>query len=318
LAPFAVYIAAARDAAKTAPERSRKVNAWLVVGSFVLCSIARAPVGMIVRAFFVEAFKIPSAGDLPTLVVGDHVFVDKLTLRRRAPRRGELITFPFPEHPDQIFTQRVVALPGDTVQVIGWLVLGSNMSGKSTFLRALAINAILAQSIATATCERYDGPPLVVRTLVDLQDDVLAKRSLFLAEAQAAHDVLIERKGEADRLCVVDELFRGTNTVDRVAAGSAFLRALRRRGDTFAVAATHDAELVGLLAGEYLPHHFEETIRDGEIAFDYRLRTGPSATRNALAILALVGFPPEVLDDAAHTADAHRSWRESDRRPPSS
>jgi signal peptidase I len=124
LAPFAVYIAAARDAAKTAPKRSRKVSAWLVVASFVLCSIARAPVAMIVRAFFVEAFKIPSAGDLPTLVIGDHVFVDKLTPRRRAPRRGELITFPSPERPDQIFTQRVVALPGDTVQVIaGQLVI---------------------------------------------------------------------------------------------------------------------------------------------------------------------------------------------------
>lgn len=286
------------------------LNVFLLldVVAFVRCSRLVERTGASLRAMFETVGDLDAAWSVASFRAGEACCTPTFG-PRRSPLAVAGLRHPLVEG----------AVPNDArLGSEGWLVLGSNMSGKSTFLRALAINAILAQSIATATCERYDGAPLVVRTLVDLQDDVLAKRSLFLAEAQAAQDMLVEGEGEADRLCVVDELFRGTNTVDRVAAGSAFLRALRRRGDTFVVAATHDVELVELLAGEYLPHHFEEAIRDGEIAFDHRLRTGASAPRNALAILALVGFPPEVVDDAAQAAGAHASWREPDPRSPSS
>src|SRR5205823_3612184 len=99
-----------------------------------------------------------------------------------------------------------------------------------------------------------------------------------------------------------DELFRGTNTVDRVAAGSAFLRALRREG-AFVVAATHDAELIGLLDGEYQPHYFQEVVAGANLEFDYTLHEGAVAPRNALAVLAMVGFPAAVIADArAHAA----------------
>jgi signal peptidase I len=117
IVPLTVYVHAAYDAGKHAHARAQAVPIWLVLLAFVGFSVARSPLAVGLRAFFVEAFRIPSASIAPTLVTGDHIFTDKLTPHFRSPHRGELIVFPFPEHPDQNFTKRVVALPGDTVEV---------------------------------------------------------------------------------------------------------------------------------------------------------------------------------------------------------
>jgi len=179
----------------------------------------------------------------------------------------------------------------------GWLVLGSNMSGKSTFLKAVAVQAILAQSVSTTTCEGYAAPPLRVRSLIHVEDDLENEKSHFYVEAEAVRDMLVEECEDMDRLCVVDELFRGTNTQDRVAAGAAVLRGLHRRG-VFVVAATHDAELLDLLEAELDPHYFTERVESRRLVFDYLLHAGRAAPRNALAVLALVGCPDDVLADA--------------------
>jgi hypothetical protein len=190
------------------------------------------------------------------------------------------------------------AVPNDVIldRARGWLVLGSNMSGKSTCLRALALNAWLAQSIGCVTASAYSAPFLSIRTLIHVEDDLEAGKSHFLAEARAARD-LMEHDGTVDRLTVIDELFRGTNTADRVAAAAAVLGAIHRSG-AFVVAATHDAELIPILAGRFRPHYFED-ILDGEtMTFDYRLHEGAVAPRNALLVLERVGFPPEVVAEA--------------------
>jgi hypothetical protein len=184
----------------------------------------------------------------------------------------------------------------------GWLVMGSNMSGKSTFLRAIALNAWLAQSIGCVTARSYAAPLLSVRTLMYVEDDVLTGTSHFLAEARAARDMLLEHANGVDRLCILDELFRGTNTADRVAAAGAFLRALHRDG-AFVMVATHDAELSSVLSNTFRPHYFQEDIVGSTMTFDYRLREGPMAPRNALAVLELVGFPAEVLTEARLISD---------------
>jgi hypothetical protein len=208
-------------------------------------------------------------------------------------RRGSPIVLTAMRHP-----MVEDAVPNDVLLTHrGWLVLGSNMSGKSTLLKGLAVQAVLAQSIATATCEGYAAPPLKVRTLIHVEDDLARKKSHFHVEAEAVKDMLVEECGDVDRLCVVDELFRGTNTHDRVAAGAAVLRGLHRRG-AFVVAATHDAELLDLLEAELDPHYFVEEVRNGALVFDYKLRAGRAAPRNALAVLAMVGCPEDVLADA--------------------
>ena len=189
------------------------------------------------------------------------------------------------------------AVPNDaTLAKSGYLVTGSNMAGKSTFLKAVALQAVLAQTIFATTSRRYKAPFLRVQTLVEIADDLLASRSHFRVEAEVARSMLDTSKS-GKCLCVVDELFRGTNTADRVAAGAAFLRALHRSG-AHVIAATHDRELLGLLRSDLEPHHFSEKVEEGELRFDYVLRKGAAAPRNALAVLRLVGFPDAVLEEA--------------------
>jgi hypothetical protein len=198
------------------------------------------------------------------------------------------------------------AVPNDVLLTNGrgWLVSGSNMAGKSTLLRCIATSALLAQTIGCVPAASYSAPMLVVRTMMQIEDDILAGRSHFLAEATTARDLLLEG-ADADRLFVFDELFRGTNIADRVAAAGAFLRAMNRAG--YVVAATHDAELIALLRETFVPHYFTEHIDDGKLVFDYRLHRGALAPRNALAVLALVGFPARVLEDARELAGSSGS-----------
>ncbi len=107
---------------------------------------------------------------------------------------------------------------------------------------------------------------------------------------------------EPPRLFLLDELFRGTNTVERIAAGKAVLVHLAR-GPHVTLVATHDIELVPLLAGTHIPCHFRESVADGGLSFDHRLRPGPSSTRNAIALLASAGFPADVVEDALRTVE---------------
>lgn len=93
---------------------------WVAMGLFIGGGLfAAIAVAIVVRITLLEAFKIPSAGMAPTLLVGDHIFADKLVYRRRMPKRGEVMVFRFPEHPEQDFVKRVIALPGDTLEARG-------------------------------------------------------------------------------------------------------------------------------------------------------------------------------------------------------
>ena len=185
----------------------------------------------------------------------------------------------------------------------GILITGSNMSGKSTFVRTVAINALLAQSVFVALATSYRGPFVEVRTLMSANDDVLRNRSYYAAELLGAKELLAPCVPGERALVVLDELFRGTNTSERIAAGKAVLQALQRAGH-FVFASTHDLELVGLLRERFEPYHFAEEVRGGELVFPYTLRRGPSTTRNAITLLGLAGFPPEVVADATAVAGA--------------
>ena len=178
------------------------------------------------------------------------------------------------------------------------LLTGSNMSGKSTFIRTIGVNAVLAQTINTVFAERWHSPRCAVRTSIGHADSILDGTSYYRAEVDAV-GALLNGGGER-RLILVDELFRGTNSVERVAAAKAVLAHLDR-GDDLVIVATHDIELLELLPG-YAMFHFREEVRDGELTFDYRLHEGPCSTRNAIAILELAGYPRTVVEDARATA----------------
>lgn len=181
------------------------------------------------------------------------------------------------------------------------LLTGSNMSGKSTFIRTVGVNAVLAQTIHTVFASSWRAPRLAVRTIIGRADSILEGRSYYRAEVEAVGALFTPPDGVL-RLILVDELFRGTNSIERVAAAKAVLGQLDRNGD-LVIVATHDVELLELLPA-FAPYHFREEVRGGVLTFDYQLHGGASSTRNALAILELAGFPASVVEDARRTAAA--------------
>ncbi|HEU5174927.1 MAG TPA: hypothetical protein VFT96_09255, partial [Gemmatimonadaceae bacterium] len=193
---------------------------------------------------------------------------------------------------------------GNALDVDGTSVLitGSNMSGKSTFIRALGVNAVLAQSFHTACATRWCGPMLHVRTSIARSDSVMDGKSYYLAEVESVGELVHAKATGRQHLFLLDEIFRGTNTTERVAAGAAVLSYLTR-GDDLVVVATHDLEVIDLLGDAYESYHFREHVEDGALTFDYRIRRGASSTRNAIALLAAMRFPEQLVADATMKAD---------------
>lgn len=181
------------------------------------------------------------------------------------------------------------------------LLTGSNASGKSTFLKALAVNAILGQSLLTCAAEGCGFRPGPVLTSMAVKDDISAGESYFMAEVRS-----LKRLTDAARLggCLlfIDEILRGTNTGERLAASQAVLEELHRR-DCLCVAATHDRELTWRLSGAYRNYHFQETLTADGVQFDYALRDGPANTQNAIRLLGLLGFPQATVRRAEELAE---------------
>ncbi|MEO7360735.1 MAG: hypothetical protein ABI120_10420 [Gemmatimonadaceae bacterium] len=190
------------------------------------------------------------------------------------------------------------AVPNDlVVNDSSVLITGSNMSGKTTFVRAVGINAILAQTVSTALATRWHAPYLRVGSSIGNTDSVLEGRSYYMAEVESIRS-LVERKHDGHQhLFLIDELFRGTNTAERVAGAYGVLEYLNR-GRDIVIVATHDTELLGLLGNAYAPHHFREEISPDGLSFDYIMRDGQATTRNAIALLEIMKYPAEIVDNA--------------------
>jgi hypothetical protein len=187
------------------------------------------------------------------------------------------------------------------VEATGVLITGSNMSGKTTFLRAAGVSAVLAQALNTACAADWSAPFVRVRTLIGRQDDLLTGKSYYMAELEAMRSHVMSVGGDRPHLFLLDEIFRGTNTVERVAAAFAVLTHLNRDGDIVMVA-THDLELRDRLGASFAPYYFEEQVTDGGLGFDYTLRHGLSGSRNAIALLGLMGYPEAIINQARAAA----------------
>ena len=182
------------------------------------------------------------------------------------------------------------------------LITGSNASGKSTYLRSSILCALMAETLCTCTCRSYTGTPFRIYTSIALSDDLLAGESYYIAEIKSLKRILDEQKKDGFVLCALDEVLRGTNTIERIASSTEILRALDKPG-TLCMIATHDAELCSLAGEGYRLAHFEETVSDTEIHFDYKLKPGPAETRNAIHLLKLMGFDDNIVSAAHSRAD---------------
>ena len=192
---------------------------------------------------------------------------------------------------------------GNTLQGQGRSVLlsGTNMSGKTTFLKALGVNLILAQTLGLCFATAATLPRARVRTIIQRRDSLEGGQSYFLREAKVLLSMMREaEEGNVLFWFLVDEPFRGTNSAERIAAGEAVLGYLNQKW--FVVASTHDQELGHALAAEFDSYHFAEIIQGADARFDYRLRPGLCTSRNAIRLLTLAGFPSSVTDQAAARA----------------
>lgn len=177
------------------------------------------------------------------------------------------------------------------------IITGSNMAGKTTFLRTMGINAILAQTIYTCLAQRYAAPFLKVMSSIARSDSISEGKSYYLAEVESVLRLLKASREEGSHLFMVDEIFRGTNSVERLAASIEVLKYLQNDKD-YVLVSTHDLELATDLNQRYQNVHFREEISEQGLFFDYKLHSGMSSTRNAIALLEHVGYPPEIVSGA--------------------
>ncbi len=183
------------------------------------------------------------------------------------------------------------------------LLTGSNASGKSTFLKTVAVAQIMAQSVHTVCAKTYRTACYRIFTSMALRDDMASSESYFIVEIKALKRI-IDAAGQEGKpvLCFVDEVLRGTNTVERIAAASQILEQMAESG-VFCFAATHDIELTRLLEKEYENYHFEETIEENDVKFNYILKEGRATSRNAIKLLAVLGYDEAIVSRAEHRAN---------------
>jgi len=170
------------------------------------------------------------------------------------------------------------------------IVSGSNMSGKSTFLRAIGSNAVLAWMGAPVRCAHLQISKLEIAAAIRIQDSLADGQSHFFAEMQRLRR-MIDAAGEAPLLFLVDELMSGTNSKDRRIAAEWVMRALMRRG-AIGLITTHDLTLTEI-ASNGLPGrnvYFEDSGEGGQLHFDYKLRSGLLTHSNALNIVRMLGI----------------------------
>ena len=185
------------------------------------------------------------------------------------------------------------------------LLTGSNASGKSTFLKQLAINQIFAQTIDTCLADQFQTSFFKVMSSMALTDNLLGKESYFIVEIKSLKRIFDEI-GEVDTsvpvMCFIDEVLRGTNTKERVAASSQILKKMAHQ-NVLCFAATHDIELTDLLKEDMENYHFEEFVEGNDVNFDYKIRSGPATTRNAIRLMQAFGFDTDIIQAANQLAD---------------
>jgi hypothetical protein len=172
-----------------------------------------------------------------------------------------------------------------------WIVSGSNMSGKSTLLRAVGLNTVLAWAGAPVTASALRLSRLEVGASLRTNDSLADHRSRFYAEISRLRDI-VDLAGRSPTLYLLDELLSGTNSHDRRIGAEAILRGLVERG-AIGMATTHDlalAEIAAALNGRAINVHFEDHLEGTQIRFDYRLKRGVVARSNALALMRAVGL----------------------------
>jgi len=169
------------------------------------------------------------------------------------------------------------------------LVSGSNMSGKSTLLRAVGTNAVLAMAGAPVRAGRLRLSPLQVGASIRVNDSLQEGSSRFYAEITRLRNIFDLASGEIPAMALLDELLQGTNSHDRKIGAEGVVRGLLKRG-SIGLISTHDLALTDIEGGHVHNVHFEDEFQDGKIKFDYKLREGVVTKSNGLELMRSIGL----------------------------
>jgi hypothetical protein len=187
----------------------------------------------------------------------------------------------------------------NSIQVAGKSILltGSNMSGKTSFIRTVALNTITALTINTCFAKRVCISRFKILSAIRLSDDLMNDKSYYFEEVLTIKEMIEKSQNEGSYLFLLDEIFKGTNTIERISAGKAVLSYLNNRSNIVFVS-THDIELADLLKENYELYHFSEQVENKTVDFDFRLKQGKLKNRNAIRILEINDYPLEITSEA--------------------
>ncbi|MBL6445517.1 DNA mismatch repair protein MutS [Fulvivirga sp. 29W222] len=177
------------------------------------------------------------------------------------------------------------------------LLTGSNMSGKTSFIRTIGINLITGLTINTCFASQFSLSQMRIFSAIRISDDLLNDKSYYFEEVLAIKAMIKESQEQEPCLFLLDEIYKGTNTVERISAGKAVLSALSS-GNNIVFVSTHDIELADFLKDEYQLFHFSEVVENNTVDFDYKLKEGKLKMRNAIRILQINGYPDQVVLEA--------------------
>lgn len=177
------------------------------------------------------------------------------------------------------------------------LLTGSNMSGKTSFIRAIGLNVLTGLCINTCFAKTMTFPLVKIFSGIRISDDLINDKSYYFEEVITIKEMLKESQNGHRNLFLLDELFKGTNTVERISAGKSVLSALAKNNNKVLVS-THDIELTDMLSNEYELYYFSEIVHENTVGFDYKLKEGKLKNRNAIRILEINEYPKEIIQEA--------------------
>lgn len=199
----------------------------------------------------------------------------------------------------EVYHPLILDCVSNSIQIDGNSILltGSNMSGKTSFIRTIGLSIITGLTINTCFARQFCFSRLKIYSAIRLSDNLMNDKSYYFEEVLTIKEMIEKSKTQEANLFLLDEIFKGTNTIERISAGKAVLSYLNRRNNIVFVS-THDIELAEMLKESYNLYHFSEQVGDKTIDFDFKLKEGKLKTRNAIRILEINDYPDQIITDA--------------------
>ncbi len=187
----------------------------------------------------------------------------------------------------------------NSIQVIDKSILltGSNMSGKTSFIRTIGLNTITGLTINTCFARYFSMSRLKIYSAIRISDDLMNDKSYYFEEVLTIKEMIEKSQIQESNLFLLDEIFKGTNTIERISAGKAVLSYLNSERNIVFVS-THDIELADMLFDQYELYHFSEQVDNKTVDFDFKLKNGKLKNRNAIRILEINDYPKQVIIEA--------------------